>query len=504
MKQLSNADGQLIHVETADAPEHIATLTIYDQGTAGNGLVRFKDILRTFETRLHRSPVFTNKIARVPFNLDQPFWVPDPRFELEYHLRHIALPQPGDWRQLCIQVSRLHAQPLDLSRPLWQAYVIEGLNNVEGVPENSFAVYIKIHHAAVDGMAFADFYSSLHDFKPILPKGEYGSIISQWDIPEEPGSLKLLGEASKHMARMPLEMAQTVADLVPEMIKSRRYKEEYDYEAAHAKPQTRFDTPVSRNRVFNGSQFPMTDIKAIRAAVPGATVNDVAVAIVSLALRHYLSSKRALPEKSLVGWIPVNVRPKGQAQKSGNEFALLAMTAHTDIADPKQLLTQIHKTTSAAKAYRENVGDDLFTRLTQFIPAPFQRYLGSITSLSANIGSSALPANFTISNVPNSPKPLYLAGAKAVRFQALGLLQHGLGLFHIISSYCDDFILSFLSCRDQMPDPQFYMECIEDAFQKLKGIVPDDRSVTRAKGRSTTKPKTRPKSDRAEGVSANA
>ena len=197
MKQLSAADGQLIQVETADAPEHIATLTIYDQSTAPGGLVRFKDILRTFESRLLKSPIFTNKIARVPLDLDHPYWVRDSHFDLEYHLRHIALPQPGDWRQLCIQVARLHAHTLDLSRPLWQAYVIEGLNNVEGVPKNSFAIYIKIHHAAADGMAAADFYQALHDLKPKAVKGTYGSILQNWEVPEEPGKLKLLGASAR-------------------------------------------------------------------------------------------------------------------------------------------------------------------------------------------------------------------------------------------------------------------------------------------------------------------
>ncbi len=471
MKQLNSTDGQLIFVETADAPEQIGSLTLYDQSTAEGGVVRFKDILRTFETRLDRSPIFTHKIARVPLNLDHPFWVKDPRFDLEYHLRHIALPKPGDWRQLCIQVARLHAQQIDLSRPLWQAYIIEGLDNVEGIPAGAFALYLKIHHAAADGMASADMYTALHDLKPVSPKGEYGSTVSEWDIPKEPTGLELLTGASRHLAQLPFEMAREFAEVIPEISKSRAFKREHDYEAAHAKPQTRFDTQISRNRVFNALQFPLADIKAMRAVVRGATINDTAVAIVSLALRNYLESKQDLPEKSLIGWIPVNIRSEGERQKSGNAFVTLTTPIHTDIANPKKLLTEIAKTTRNAKAYRENVGDDLFIRLTRFIPAPFQRYLANVSSITAKMGSSAIPANVSISNVPGPTVPVYLAGAKAVRVQGIGLIQHGQGLFHVISSYCDDFMISFLACRDQMPDPQFYLECLQKSIDAFRAMV---------------------------------
>lgn len=469
MQQLSSADGQILHVETADTPEHIGTLTIYDQSTAEGGIVRFKDILRRFETRLERSPIFRNKLARVPFNLDQPFWVPSSKFDLEYHLRHIALPQPGDWRQLCIQVARLHAQQLDDSSPLWQAYVIEGLDNVEGVPEGAFAVYMKVHHAAADGMAFADMYSCLHDLKPVKPTGEYGSIVSRWDAPQEPSTFKVLGAASRHLAGMPFEIASTLASMVPSYIKGRKIREELDYDAAPSKPITRFDGKISRNRVFNGVEFRMDEMKAIRAAVPGCTLNDVAVAIVSGAVRNYLKTKQSLPDKSLVGWIPVNVRSPSQTEgKQGNEFGTMTTEIHTTVANPIKRLEMIASTNAKAKKYLQVAGNDLFVKLTEVLPAPFQKYLGDISSLSASMGNSAVPANLTISNVPNSPVPIYLAGAKAVKFQCIGMLQHGHGLFHIVSSYCDNFCISFLGCREQMPDPQFYTECLELSFAELK------------------------------------
>lgn len=158
MKQLTGPDAMFLHNELEGFPMLIGGVSIYDQATSPNGIVRFKDILAMFESRLDRSPIFRRKLAQVPLNLDQPYWVDDANFDLEFHVRHIALPKPGDWRQLCIQVARLHARPLDKGRPLWEAYVIEGLDKVEGVPPGSFALYLKVHHAAIDGASGIKFF----------------------------------------------------------------------------------------------------------------------------------------------------------------------------------------------------------------------------------------------------------------------------------------------------------------------------------------------------------
>ncbi len=169
MQQLTGQDAMFLHIELDGFPMHIGGVSIYDQSTSPTGKVRFKDILAMFESRLDRSPIFRRKIASVPLNLDQPYWVDDDKFDLEFHVRHIALPAPGDWRQLCIQVARLHARPLDRNAPLWEAYVIEGLNNVEGVPKGSFAMYLKVHHAAMDGASGVKFFAAFNDMSPEPP-----------------------------------------------------------------------------------------------------------------------------------------------------------------------------------------------------------------------------------------------------------------------------------------------------------------------------------------------
>ena len=136
---------------------------IYDQSSAPGGKVTFKGILDHVGSRLHVSRTFRQRLVEVPLGLDHPYWIEDPDFDLEYHVRHIALPRPGDWRQFCIQVARLHSRPLDRSRPLWEMYVIEGLDDVDGLPAGSFAIMTKIHHAAIDGVTLLEITSALHD-----------------------------------------------------------------------------------------------------------------------------------------------------------------------------------------------------------------------------------------------------------------------------------------------------------------------------------------------------
>ena len=166
MKQLSGQDAMFLHAELDGLPQHIGGVTIYDQSTAPGGKVRFKQILAMLEARAHLSPIFRRKLAFVPYGLGRPYWVEDPDFDIEYHVRHIALPKPGDWRQLCILAARLHAIPLPRDKPMWEMYVIEGLNNIPWLPKSSFAIYTKMHHAAVDGHTGTEITAGMHDTSP--------------------------------------------------------------------------------------------------------------------------------------------------------------------------------------------------------------------------------------------------------------------------------------------------------------------------------------------------
>src|SRR5262245_43062674 len=298
MEQLSGLDAAFLFLETPRTPMHIGGIAIYDPSTAPNAFVRFKDILNFIESRLHLAKSFRRKLANVPLSLDFPYWVDDPDFDLEFHVRHIALPQPGDWRQLCIQAARLHSRPVDLSKPLWEFTVIEGLNNVPGVPKGSYAIVSKIHHAAIDGVSGVDIANATHSLDR---EGTISPPDRPW-IPERtPTSVELLGRAQVNAALTPVRFARTVAKSAPGIAKMVGGIARGNFRTSLGSvPRTRFNGQVTTHRVVDGRDFSLAEIKEIRTRLPGATVNDVVVSIVGGAMRKYLKDKRELPRDSLV------------------------------------------------------------------------------------------------------------------------------------------------------------------------------------------------------------
>ena len=163
MQQLSAQDASFIYLESAAAPMHVGSLCIYDGSGVPAEQLTEESIARSIDARLHLNPTMRRRLVRVPFEADYPYWIEDPHFSLEFHVRHIRLPPPADWKKFCIQVSRLHSRPLDLTRPVWEMYVIEGLDNIPFFPPDSFAIMTKVHHAAIDDETEEDFTTALHD-----------------------------------------------------------------------------------------------------------------------------------------------------------------------------------------------------------------------------------------------------------------------------------------------------------------------------------------------------
>src|SRR3954451_22653819 len=214
MKQLSGMDASFVYFETPNAPGHIFSVWIYDQSSAPGGKVTFKGILEHVRQRLHVSRTFRQRLVEVPLGLDHPYWMEDPNFDLEFHVRHIALPEPGDWRQLCIQVARLVSRPLDLERPLWELYVIEGLDNVAGIPRGCFALVTKVHHAAIDGMSGMELTTAIHDDTPIA---ENPTEPDTWKPGSMPGVAELLWRAGVNNASRPAHAGRVLARAVPQL-----------------------------------------------------------------------------------------------------------------------------------------------------------------------------------------------------------------------------------------------------------------------------------------------
>ncbi|MBI1181217.1 MAG: wax ester/triacylglycerol synthase family O-acyltransferase [Alphaproteobacteria bacterium] len=483
MEQLSPLDASFLFSENERVANHIGGLYIYDQSTVPGGALRFRQILRYLEARLHKTPRLRQKLARVPLDLDYPYWVDDSRFDIEYHVRHLALPKPGDWRQLCILASRLHDRPLDLHRPLWALYVIEGLDNVEGLPPDSFAIVTKLHHAALDGVSAVSTNTSLHETEPGLRIGQ----ALPWTPEPEPSPLDLLFRAHLNYLAQPFRLLNTLAESVPAQTRflASFGEESFTSPRSVAVPRTRFNRDTSGRRVINGISYDLPALRRIKEALPGATVNDVMLALTGGALRRYLKAKNDLPDEAMVALVPVSVRSPDAEGPTGNEVIAMLASLGTDEADPRRRLEAVHTSTFSSKALTNAIGTRLLTDYQQFLPAATSGMFSRFFAQMRQAGPAAPAFNTVLTNVPGPQHPLFFCGARLVNQYGLGMIQDGVGLFHTVFSYDGKLTLTAVSDREMMPDPEFYMSCFRDSFEELRAAT---RPAPRPRPKAATAP----------------
>ncbi|MDZ7587824.1 MAG: wax ester/triacylglycerol synthase family O-acyltransferase [Parasphingorhabdus sp.] len=469
-QQLGAQDAQFLYIQSPGTLTHIMALYIYDPSTAPGGKVRFKDIIAHVEGRLHISPVFKRKLYRLPFDLDHPYWVADPHFDIEAHISHVRLPEPGDWRQFCIHVARHFSRPMDMDRPLWDMYVIEGLDRIEGFAKGSFAIATRVHHAAIDGASAAYFFTALGDKdakgNPVIPVEPYTE-----ELGEPPSSTEVMQRMLSSNLQSPVKLTNALMKLTPALWDMAQKNLAGDDSADRLKiPQTRFNAPVSPHKMFDAVTFPLDELKAMRLKAAGATINDVVLTICAGALRRYLQKHRELPKAPLVAVAPVNLRDRaGQESMPGNKISAMTVNLRTDIADPLERLAAIRDITGSTKAGKSGISARIMTDLTQHIP-------GATMSAAARVLTSERFAprmtNLFISNVPGPQFPIFFAGAKLTHQYGMAPLAHGMGLFIATPSYNGTMSFAITSDRAIMPDIDFFRECIIASFAELKDAVP--------------------------------
>ena len=463
MEQLSGLDASFLYLETANSPMHIGALAIYDPSTAPGGKVGFKQIMENTLKRADRVEMLNNVLMEVPLGLDHPYWRTDGAFDPEFHIRHIALPKPGDWRQLCIQVARLHARPLDRARPLWEFYIVEGLDNLEGFPPGCFALVTKMHHAAIDGASGVEINEVIHDLTPDYKTGEVPEIKKERQL----SGFELIWKAQINNIKTPFRFLDVARNTVPGFAKAVTALARGELTRVTDIPRTRFISNVSPHRVFDAVEFDLADIKKIKDAVEGVTVNDVALSICGGGLRKYLQSKDELPEESLVAMAPINIRTKDKLGTAGNQVSQMTVRVCSNIEDPLERLKAVNAGTATAKELTHAVGAKSMTDYAQFMPSTLS---AAAARLSSRIGlaNRIKPAyNCVITNVPGPQIPLYFTGAKLMASYGLGPAIDGMGLFHCIFSYSGRFNVGVSACREMMPDPAFYKECLQASFDEL-------------------------------------
>ncbi|CAA0123984.1 Putative diacyglycerol O-acyltransferase [BD1-7 clade bacterium] len=494
MKQLGNQDAGFVYNETPTTPMHIAGLGIYDQSTAPGGRLGHKDIINYVQDRIHLAPIFRYKYVEVPFSLDKPYWIEDPDFDIEFHIRHIALPQPGDWRQLCILASRLNSRPIDFSRPLWEAYIIEGLDNIEGLPKGSFAIMVKVHHSIVDGASGQAIFAALHD---LSPDSTPMAPATPMTVDRKPTSAELIGRALPNLMGRPLSQTRSFYKKAPNLVRQaiRLYRGDLKSGAKLRVPQTRFNHSISPHRVFEGTYFPLEDIKYIKNTIgQGTTVNDVMLSIIGGGMRKYLDKHDELPEESMCAMLPQDIRTEETRDQQGNMVGGIFADIHTNVEDPIERLVSIHQSTDEAKHLAMEMDTAAVVQNYMggfFNPRMGRRFNKLIQNSKVMERFGPFACNTLATNVPGPDFPLYHAGAQMVAYWGIPPLMDCLGLGHAIFSYCGRISLSAMACREMMPDPEFYVECIEEAYEEILTAAKDYEAEVKKAAVSTPAPKKR-------------
>ena len=483
MRQLTSLDAQFLALENSRQTGHVAGLAVYDTTTAAGGRLTCAEMKELISARLHLLPPLRWRLVEVPFGADYPYWVDDTDFDLDFHVRELALPAPGDEQQLAEQVARLHSRPLDRSKPLWELYVISGLQS------GYTAVYTKIHHAVIDGVSGAEITGILLDLSAEVRDLPLDEPVTAG---RRPSQLEMLGRAVVGLPRYPLRVLRAIPTAVPNL-------EETQFSAIPGAgtlgrlagriealvtgdgnrvvrsgldaPKTSFSGRISAHRRFAFGQIELDRVKAVKSAFD-CTVNDVVVTLCAGAVRRWLLEHDELPEGPLVTQVPVSVRTSDQAGTYGNRILLLGAPLFTDIADPVQRLRETQRELRVMKDRHKAMPAQLLQDVNHFVPpALFSRAARATFSL-ATSGVGRPQWNLVVSNVPGPQFPLYCAGARMVAHYPVSVITDGMGLNITAMSYDGHVDIGIVADRDQVSDVWCLVRWLEESLTELEKEAP--------------------------------
>ncbi|GER17968.1 wax ester/triacylglycerol synthase family O-acyltransferase [Variovorax boronicumulans] len=453
MDHLSSMDASFLHLETPETPMHVGSLMLLDlpEGYRGD---YYEDVKGMLGKRLHLASVLTRKLAQMPFELAEPVWIDDDDIDLDYHVRSLTLRRPGTMEQLHHLVARLHSSLLDRSRPLWEMYVIEGLEN------GQVAFYTKAHHSGVDGKAGTELAKVLYDttaqMREVPPARRKRGSGSHYQL----GVAELLQAAVSNSARQYRKLAEllpaaaralTAAGSV--LASQQTGKGERRLSLGMA-PKSMFNDAITNQRSYSTMSLPFDELKALGKRV-GGTVNTIVMAMCSEALARFLKERNLLPKEALIAGVPVSLRAEGD-DSMNNQVSMVRVDLATDIGDAAERFKAIHASSEAAKA----VVRELKPVLGVDMPITGSPWL--MTSLASLYGRSNLArrvppaANVLISNVPGPGATLYVAGARMMHFYPVSIPYHGSALNITVQSYAGSLDFGLTACRRILSQEESY------------------------------------------------
>jgi diacylglycerol O-acyltransferase / wax synthase len=461
MQRLTGLDATFLYMETPTMPMHVASLMVLDPSEMPDGW-DYTDVLRVYRDRLHLAPPFRRRLVEVPFELHHPLWIEDPDFDLNWHVRHIAVPPPGTRDQLEALAAQLMSIPLDRNRPLWEAWVIEGLEN------GNIAVVTKVHHAAIDGQSGEEILVNLLDLEPGVREVEPPE--EEWVPDRVPSDTELVGYALNSLVRSPARLVKAVQRTTSAALNLRRHNRQPDVTpppAPFSAPHTSFNHALTRSRSFASETVSLSDVKQVKTAF-GCTVNDVVLAMCGTALKQYVEARGEDLESSLIAMVPISVRTEDQKGTHGNRVAMMLTSLATDVDDHATRLHVINEVTSRAKQQQNLIGADTLQDWIEFAAPALMGRAARLYSRTKIADRHRPIFNVTISNVPGPPFPLYFAGMKLVAVYPMGPIFDGGGLNITVMSYLDKMDFGLLACPDLIPDVGSIAHGLSEALEEYK------------------------------------
>jgi diacylglycerol O-acyltransferase / wax synthase len=488
MQQLSSLDAQFLTIESPTTLGHVGTLIVLDPSTAPDGHVTLDRLRGVIEPRLHLLPPLRQRLVNVPFGLGRPYWFDDPDFDIEFHLRELGLPSPGDERQLGEHIGRIHARPLDRTRPLWELYLI---HNVE---DGRQAIYAKVHHAAIDGISGMEVLATIMDGTVAPTVVESADQI--WNPDPLPGPLDLVGRGVASMAAQPAEALrslpstlphladvpgaslvpgiQTISDIADSLAQLAGVPGRGARRHTVSTPSTPLNGPITAHRRFAFGSLPLERIKRIKNAFE-LTVNDVVLALCTSALRRWLLDHDGLPETPIVVAVPVSVRTDDDQGATGNHVSVMLAEMPTHLRDPQERLVAVQAGMAEAKAQFEAVPATILRDLADVIPTALSGL--ATRAIFSMLSAGGLPFNLFISNIPGPQEPLYIAGASVLGLYPASAITDVTGALNItLFSYNGSLDFGLIACRELLPDVWNLIDYLGDALDELDKLVDEEAS----------------------------